>query len=1151
MTRTKPSPEVEIARLEERLRKLAAEKSNLQLVNQMMQRLSSVSGLTNTIEQILQIVVDHIGGTNLILYYFIDQQLFFCDLYGKRGTLDKDSLSDTQLAEVLASEKMIEYAHEFSHTQLLTSHFTSAWTCLCPLMVGPDLVGVLRMENLHVSSHSLQPQVSMFMNYAALILKNEVSGYSQLQKTYERLQEEIAVRRASEAELRETKESLEEKVIERTNELSQTNQRLQEELSERHSIQARLAESEARYRSLFEDLPVSVWEEDFSAVQAYFNQLRADGVSDIGAYLHNHNEAVAVCANLVKLEAVNSETLQMLGLTSIQELHTDLRTYFTEESLPTFRDELIALAEGRQRFWGEIKIQVRPNELRELYIQLRVVPGYEASLGKVLVSFIDITARKMAEQALGRSEQHLRSAEQMANVGSWEADIPSGKNYWSEQTYRIFGLKPEATVPNLRTGMRLIHPSDHAKVRDAFKKAITTNGSLETEFRLVHADGEVVWVDVHGSVARSAEGIPLSIQGSILDITQRKLADDALRASEVKLRAIFERSNDAIGVSKQGIHILFNPAYLSMFGYTEQELTGKPIIDLIAPEARARVVQYVRNRAIGDAAPPAYETRGLGKNGTSFDMDVRVSLYALDNEVYTLVLLRDVTEQKRAREALSQSEELFRQLAENVHEVMWVRNYATHKIEYVNPAYETVWGRSRESLYQQPETFIDAIYPPDAETLSEAFRQQYEGTYLNIQVRVLRPDGDIRWIWAHSYPVNDAMGQTFRFVGIAEDITERKQQEEQTEMEQRRLQSLLSITHMEHASTQDLLNIAVEEAKKLSASSMGFIAYFDEKKTSTNPQPSPTIAPDHPMRITDEMQSTATWARLVQNKKTVVSNNLEKSGEFGAHGSDGALPIKRVILLPVIRADRVFAVVGVGNKDTDYTPLDANQLALMMDEVVKIIDRAQAEERLQASLNEKNALLKEIHHRVKNNMQVMVSLLQMQANQVSEERVRAMFHECRDRIYSMALVHEQLYSSTNLAQIHFGDYIERLVYDLHNTYNITMRIRLDMHINPVHLPIELAVPCGLMVNEIVTNAFKHAFPDGRAGIVSAELRQEGDIIILSIGDNGIGMAAGIVPEKTDSLGLKLIHLLSHQVGGDLLLERENGTRFTLRFNVNG
>jgi PAS domain S-box-containing protein len=1150
MTRTKPSPEPEVARLEERLRKLAAEKSNLQLVNQMMQRLSSVSGLTNTIEQILQIVVDHIGGTNLILYYFIDQQLFFCDLYGKRGTLDKDSLSDTQLAEVLASGKMLEYAHEFSHTQLLTSHFTSAWTCLCPLMVGADLLGVLHMENLHVASRSLQPQLSVFMNFAALILKNEISGYSQLEKAYERLQEEIAVRRASETELRDTKESLEEKVIERTNELSLTNQRLEEELAQRHSIQARLAESEARYRSLFEDLPVSVWEEDFSAVQAYFNQLRASGVGDIGAYLRSHNEAVTDCANLVKFEAINSETLQMLGLTSIHELNPDLRTYFTEESLPTFRDELIALAEGRQRFWGEIKIQPRVNELKELYIQLRVVPGYEASLGKVLVTFIDITARKMAEQALRRSEQHLRSAEQMANVGSWEADIPSGKNYWSEQTFHIFGLGPEAAVPSLRTGMKLIHPADQAKVRAAFKKAVTTSGALEAEFRLVHPDGEVVWVEVHGAVARSAEGIPFSIQGSILDITQRKLADDALRASEVKLRTIFERSSDAIGVSKQGIHILFNPAYLNMFGYTEQELMGKPVVDLIAPEARARVAQYVRNRAIGDAAPPAYETRGLRKNDTSFDMELRVSLYALDSEVYTLVLLRDVTEQKRAREALSQSEELFRQLAENVHEVMWVRNYATHKIEYVNPAYETVWGRSRESLYEQPETFTDAIYPHDAEILREALRQQYEGTYLNVQVRVLRPDGEIRWIWAHSYPVNDAMGQAFRFVGIAEDITVRKQQEEQTEMEQRRLQSLLSITHMEHASTQELLNATVEEAKKLSASSLGFIAYFDKKKNDPSPQHSAMAEPGAPQHVSNEMQSTATWAQVVQDKKTVIANNLEKSSEFDVHSPGGELPLKRVILLPVIRADKVFAVVGVGNKDTDYTTMDASQLRLMMGEVVKIIERAQAEERLQASLNEKSALLKEIHHRVKNNMQVMISLLQMQANQVNDERVRGMFHECRDRIYSMALVHEQLYSSTNLAQIHFGDYIERLVYDLHNTYNITMRIRLDMHINPVNLPIELAVPCGLMINEIVTNAFKHAFPDGRAGIVSAELRQEGDIVILSIGDNGTGMAAGIVPEKTDSLGLKLIHLLSRQVGGDLQLERDNGTRFTLRFNIN-
>jgi len=725
--------------------------------------------------------------------------------------------------------------------------------------------------------------------------------------------------------------------------------------------------------------------------------------------------------------------------------------------------------------------------------------------------------------------------------------VPTGRQYLSDQALCILGQAPDQPIEPGLPSLALIHPDDLPALQARVSQLYAAHGAptARMECRVRRTDGTIRWVDIRAAVDRDADGKALKIRGSVLDITQQRQANAALGESETKLRAIFESSTDAIGVSARGVHILFNPAYLAMFGYAAEELYGKPVLDLIAPEARADIAQKMRARAAGGVVANNYETRGLRKDGSSFDMDVRVSTYELNNEQNTLVLLRDISEQKQAQEALRLSEQLFRQLAENVNEVMWVRDYASGAIEYVNPAYERVWGRSRESLYKDPSTFADEVYPPDAETFRAALHRQYAGHYLNMQLRLVRPDGELRWVRIHSYPVTGETGSIFRLVGIAEDITERKQQEELNELEQRRLKSVLKLSQMPRASTQQLVDAAAEEIQQLCGSPHGLIIYMDDKQIFSR-----GLAAAHlESAASPRLPASQLWDDAIQQGKTLLLNDLRDApANFdGLHLPGGQAPMHRLLLLPVKQGESVLGVAAVANKPADYTQLDINQLNLMMEECVKIFARARAEERLQASLDEKNALLKEIHHRVKNNMQVMISLLQMQARQVDEERIRAMFYECKDRIYSMALVHEQLYGSNNLAQIQFGDYLERLVHDLHGTYNITGRIRLEMRIQPVTLPIELAVPCGLMINEMVTNAYKHAFPGGRAGVVSASLNQQGGEITLTIGDDGVGMPAGVAPEKVDSLGLKLIHLLARQVGGALTLERENGTRFILRF----
>jgi PAS domain S-box-containing protein len=214
-----------------------------------------------------------------------------------------------------------------------------------------------------------------------------------------------------------------------------------------------------------------------------------------------------------------------------------------------------------------------------------------------------------------------------------------------------------------------------------------------------------------------------------------------------------------------------------------------------------------------------------------------------------------------------------------------------------------------------------------------------------------------------------------------------------------------------------------------------------------------------------------------------------------------------------------------------------------------ITPRKQAEEDLRASLHEKEILLKEIHHRVKNNMQVISSLLSLQSRHLTDKAAIEMFRESQQRIRSMALVHEKLYQSKDLSRIDFSKYIESLIMFLFQSYRVNSDlVRMKTEVRDVLLDINSAIPCGLIINELVMNALKHAFPGGRKGEIIVSLRPSGDDkFILSVSDDGVGFPAGLDFHKTETLGMQLVTMLVDQLDGTISLGGNPGTRFEVVF----
>jgi PAS domain S-box-containing protein len=249
--------------------------------------------------------------------------------------------------------------------------------------------------------------------------------------------------------------------------------------------------------------------------------------------------------------------------------------------------------------------------------------------------------------------------------------------------------------------------------------------------------------------------------------------------------------------------------------------------------------------------------------------------------------------------------------------------------------------------------------------------------------------------------------------------------------------------------------------------------------------------------------------------------------------------------------------VGSGGEVTGWLDLysfplidmKTGQMKGVIEYVRDITERKKAEDRLQASLQEKEVLLREVHHRVKNNMQVISSLLNLQSRQIKDLHVLEMFKESQRRIRSMALIHERLYQSSDFSRIEFSQYLRNLATHLFHSYQVeASRVQLKIEAEEVHLNINTAIPCGLIVNELVSNALKHGFPEGRSGELGIDLRRvEGDGYVLRVKDDGVGFPEELDFRKTETLGMQIVNTLVSQIDASIDLVRDKGTEFTIHF----
>jgi two-component sensor histidine kinase len=287
--------------------------------------------------------------------------------------------------------------------------------------------------------------------------------------------------------------------------------------------------------------------------------------------------------------------------------------------------------------------------------------------------------------------------------------------------------------------------------------------------------------------------------------------------------------------------------------------------------------------------------------------------------------------------------------------------------------------------------------------------------------------------------------------------------------------------------------------------------------------------------------------------------------------------LSRTVISPILELKKAVSKVGSGELETKVTVTSKGELAQLAttfnqmtealkesrdslreanrkleqkvsDRTVELVERERTTEVVQSSLREKEMLLKEVHHRVKNNMQVISSLLNLQGKQIKDEQARLIFQESQNRVKSMALIHESLYQADDLSHIDFAEYLRKLVNHISRSYQMqTEAIKMKVNVGDIALGVDTAVPCGLIINELITNSLKYAFPAGTAGEILIDLSASDGGYKLTLSDNGIGLPKELDIENANTLGLKLVRTLTEQLRGQLSHSNGCGTKFEITF----
>lgn len=877
----------------------------------------------------------------------------------------------------------------------------------------------------------------------------------------------------------------------------ESNKKLTQEVEYRQKIQNELVTQTTKYEAIFNNTSHLIWTINRDLKITSFNKNYFDYVKSI----FNHDLKVG----------------HFIGEIS-RSKKDDTRVKFWIEKYKHFFNHK---KDNKVEFF-EIKNTSSKGKTYYREIFLHPIRTSDGKISEIAVIGQDTTDRRMSEQKIIEQSAKLEAIFESGKQLMWTVDrnyhFTSFNKNFVNTMFHLYKVKPtldkKVYNPHKTKNGKIYHNWWIDKYNEVFK----TSNSVEFTTEQIDGNKKKHYRQIIlNPIFKNGKVEEVSCISN--DITElRHLQNESIHQA-AKLKSIFESSSHLIWtVDKQFKTTSFNTNFSKQF---LQNNGSKPELNVqlhtLLPKKKQtayKLYWYTIYKKVLEGKTIKLEKQQIDSSGKIVYNEVFLNpVKNANNEVIEIAgLAHDITENKRfEKQILDQSAKL-KAIFESGDHLIWTVNTKLELTSY-NKNYFNLIKNSvikKKLLEKKIVSVVDTIQNKEKKLFwKEKYKVVLQGQP-NVFVHKSTINGKDIFREIYLYPIL-LNNQVVEVSVIAQNITERIENENKILEQSAKLKAIFE--------SGDQLMWTINKELKITSfnqnyanSIYDFYGYYPEIGKSM--RSSKTVTHHS---LWDEKYASAFQGKQVE----FISERVRKNG---------SKIIRQIILYPIKDSkNNVMEISGIGFDITE------NKLN---------------EEKITLSLKEKDILLKEVHHRVKNNMQVISSILNLQSSYVKDTYALNLLKECQNRIKSMAFIHESLYQAKNFESVNFSEYITTLTKNLVHTYSInTKKVKLILTLDNLFLSLDASIPCGLIVNEIVSNSLKYAFPNNRDGIIFVNLKVVKNKVIIEVGDNGIGIPESVDVKNTQTLGLQLVDTLVEQINGTLILNRNKGTVFSIEFNT--
>ncbi len=820
------------------------------------------------------------------------------------------------------------------------------------------------------------------------------------------------------------------------------------------------------------------------------------------------------------------------------EVYSREKREFTEDDEYFLDSAAFLLSEVIKRLHHEEELQIHQQELEEL-VEKETLAYTEAN--EKLVH--EVMERRKIENKLQNNVQFLEILLDSIPSPVFQRDLNKTYVNCNESFARqIMGLPKEKVIGGSFHEFRKKVPKELAEIylKDD-RSLIEKGGSNYYETKVVCADGVHRDFLFHKATYQDNSGEVAGVVGVMLDITQRKEAEETFRKSEEKYRIATEQTGQIVyDYNTKTQKVDWAGAIVELTGYNFEEfkkISPEIWLEHIHPDDRKKVIEKVR-LFFEREEKLREEFRFRRKDGNYIYVEDRgVLLRDETGNAYRLLgVMKDITKLKLAQESLERSEERYRIATEQTGQIVYDHDRLTGKIEWAGAVKELTQYNLEEFQSFNRSDWEANIHPDDRKkTIEKLEKYREREERLTTEYRFRRKDGSYLYVEDSWIFLKNEQGHSYREIGVMKDITGLKLASKKLRESEERYRSF--IENFKGIAFQGDLDFKLI---LLEGSVEEITGYLREDFISGKINWQQIVLPED-------------WKKLVNNNERLKNDPLLLiEHEYRIRHREGKIKWVREIVQNI----------------SDPT----GKKRILHGAIYDITGQNEAEESLRKI---EEIRKKEIHHRIKNNLQVISSLLELQAERFSEKEVLEAFRESQNRIVTMAIIHEKLYRSENSETLDFSEYLQKLTSDLLHSYNIRKDdIKTFLDVEEIFIGMDTAVPLGIIINELVSNSLKHAFPQGRKGEIRIKLCKAEENVknksisnitnnngakssinknsqySLVVSDNGLGFPEKLDFRSTGSLGLQLVNILVEQLGGTIELQKGSETSFKILFKEN-